>query len=103
MGIVVLGTVIETWADYPISTMLFVQDGVVVSADTEVTIVPFVGRSSRGPEGTRYYLGIEQIRDVLDALTQEGVSATPRQKFIAVNHYAENDAFIDPKALTSLS
>jgi hypothetical protein len=101
MGKSILRIVIDAWDKYPLSTMLFVPDELEVTPDMEVVLVPFVNRFSHGPAGTRYYLGIEQIRDVVDALKQEGLDATAEQKFLAVKHYAENDAFIDPKELNS--
>jgi hypothetical protein len=85
METVALREVIENWKRYSLSTMVFVPDGAEVTADAEVVLVPFVNRSSHGPAGTSYYLGIEQIRDVLDALKQEGLDPTPEQKFLAVN------------------
>ncbi|MEO7589922.1 MAG: hypothetical protein ABI134_01800 [Byssovorax sp.] len=99
MGKAILEVVIDEWEKYPLSTMLFVPDGLEVTPRMEVFLVPFVNRLSRGPAGTRYYLGIEQIRDVVDALKQEGLEPTAEQKFLAVKHYAENDAFIDPTEL----
>lgn len=100
MGKTILIDVIDRWQNYPLSTMIFIEDGAEVAPQTEVVLVPFVERFSRGPAGTSYFLEIEQIRDVLDALRQEGVCPTPQQKFLAVKYYAENDAFIDPRSLT---
>jgi hypothetical protein len=99
MGKATLEIVIEEWDKYPASTMLFIPDGQEVTPHTEFVLVPFVDRFSAGPAGTRYYLGIEQIRDVVDALNREAFDATAEQMFLAVKHYAENDAFIDPDEL----
>jgi hypothetical protein len=48
--------------------------------------------------GTVYFLGIEQIRDVVVGLEgQLGRSASSTERLRAVLHFARHDAFIDPE------
>jgi hypothetical protein len=68
--------------------------------DTEVAILPFDPKRKRVFEGQFYFLGIEQIRDVIEGLEEQlGRLTSLAERLRATIHYAKHDAFIDPQTV----
>jgi hypothetical protein len=100
MGITVLGNVLMDWSEYEIDDEIYIPCDVGnLSVDTEVHVLPFERYRGREFEGRHYFLGIEQIRDVIEDLEAYlKRSLTPIERLKATVHYARYDAN-DPAAL----
>ena len=81
---------------------LYVEAGMPLNVDSALTVIEFDPdhRAGRKPHGTRYFLGIEQLRDAIEAAEMElGRRASILERFRAVVHYSEHDAFADVDVL----
>jgi hypothetical protein len=100
MGPAILRDVLQDWPDYELDDSIYLPAGSVPSLDLKVNVLAFDPTRGRSFEGQEYWLGIEQVRDVVEGLEgQLGRSATPPERLKAVAHYAKRDAFIDPADL----
>jgi hypothetical protein len=91
--------VLEQWARFELDDALYVPMDEILGLETVVDVIPFDGINSRKAD-RRYLLGFEQVRDVIEGLTaQLGRAPTPKEGLKAVLHYAQHDAFIDPRDL----
>ena len=100
MGIALLRDVLMNWSRYELDDEIYPPSGMSdPSLDAEVNVLPCDPNRKRTFEGQSYFLGIEQIRDVIEGLeAQLRRPATPIERLRAVVHYARHDAFIDPAA-----
>lgn len=100
MGRTVLRNVLMDWAQHELDDEIYILNHMSPSLDTEVNVLSFDPNRERVFEGQSYFLGIEQVRDVVQGLeAQLGRSPTPIERLQAALHYARHDAFIDPAAL----
>lgn len=99
MGSKLLIDVIRAAQSFDGAEQLFVPEGVAPAVDTPVEIRDF-GNEPAPAEGQRYFLGLEQVQDVVDALREELPDPSDDQLVQAVVYYSERDAFIDPSLLT---
>jgi hypothetical protein len=98
MGMALLVDVLSEWSSYELDDDIYLPPGKEPSLELMVSILPFDPTRKRIFEGQEYFLGIEQIRDVIDGLeAQLGRVATPLERLRAAIHYARYDAFIDPR------
>lgn len=97
MGLAILGEVLSDWRRYELDDSIYVPLGVEVSNETKVHVLHFDRTRKRVFDGQRY-LGIEQVRDVVEGLDRQlGRAATPTERLRAVLHFVRHDAFIDPR------
>jgi hypothetical protein len=89
------------WGRYELDDEIYIPSNMDnLSLDAEVNVLPFDPGRKRIFNGQRYFLGIEQVRDVIEGLeAQLGRPATPIERLKATLHYARHDAFIDPAAV----
>jgi hypothetical protein len=86
-----LKDVIARWRNFDIEDNLYVAPGDPLGADTLVVIHPASERPK--PSGLSYFIGVEQIRDVVEGLSADlGRAPTEDEAVRAVIHYAEFDA-----------
>ena len=103
MGITVLGDVLSNWSKYELEDSIYLPKGTQPALDAVAQVRPFDPDRKRDVESEKYFLGIEQVRDVVEGLeAQLGRAATPPERLRAVVHYALNDAFIDPRDAVGL-
>jgi hypothetical protein len=99
MGTTVLRDVLMGWDKYERDGVIYLSARAEPSLDTAVTVLPFDPGRSRRLEGQEGFLGIEQLRDVIEGLeAQLGRTATASERLRAAIHYARHDAFIEPAA-----
>ena len=98
MGITLQRDVLMGWSQYQLDDSIYLLDGSgEPSLDTDVNVLPFDPTRKRTFEGQSYFLGIEQVRDVIEGLEEQlKRPATPIERLRSVVHYARYDAFIDP-------
>ena len=97
MGMAVLGDIIQDWRRYELDDSIYFPAGSAPTLDLEVSVLAFDPTRTRFFEGQEYWLGIEQIRDVIEGLeNQLHRTTTPDERLKAVAHYAKHDAYIDP-------
>lgn len=90
--------VIRSWQKYPLSDSIYVARDADVSGATVVDVVSH--EDDPAPSRDRYLIGIEQIRDIVEGLTEFfGAEPTSDEAVRSVLYYAENDAFLDPSEL----
>ena len=100
MGTSLLGDVLDDWSSFELDDEIYVPAAVELSLDTPVRVLPFDPNRPRMVNHEKYFLGIEQVRDVVDGLRQElRRPPTGYERLKAVLHYVQHDAFIDPGAL----
>jgi len=100
MGTLVLRNILHGWQRYELDDSIYLPAGASPSLDLEVIVLPFDPGRPRVFDGQEYWLGIEQIRDVVEGLeTQLHRSTSADERLKAVAHYAQYDAFIDPANL----
>ena len=93
------GEVLAQWARFELDDALYVPTDDILGLETVVDLIPFDGINPRKAD-RRYLLGIEQVRDVIEGLTEQLARApTPGERLKAVLHYARHDAFNDPRDL----
>jgi hypothetical protein len=100
MGITVLRNVLMDWSEYEIDDQIYIPCNLGdLSVDTEVHVLPCDLDRKREFQGLHYFLGIEQIREVIEDLEAYlKRSLTPIERLKATVHYARYDAN-DPAAL----
>jgi hypothetical protein len=100
MGITLLRDVLMNWSQYELEDEIYVRNEMSdPSLDMEANVLPFDPARKRTFEGQKYFLGIEQVRDVIEGLeAQLRRPATPLERLRATVYYAQHDAFIDPAA-----
>ena len=105
MGKALLKEVLSSWDQYELDDQIYVPSGVPLTLDTEVAV--FVDKNyARGHLvcDLEYFLGFEQVRDQIEGLEHYfGRSTTPEERLIAVLHYAEFDAPLDPEEVAARS
>ena len=75
--------------------MIYISSDAQLSVNMEVDILPADPSRPARFQGRIYLLGIEQIRDAIEAAeTTLQRSATPEQRYAAIKHFFDNDAFI---------
>jgi hypothetical protein len=100
MGKTLLRDILANWKTYELDDSIYLANDEGVGLDTWVTVYPFDPMRERYFEGQHYFLGIEQLRDVVEGLeSQLGRQALPMERLRAAIHYAKHDAFIDPDPL----
>jgi hypothetical protein len=98
MGMALLIDVLTNWGKHELDDAIYLPSGKEPSLDLMVSVLPFDPARKRIFEDQEYFLGIEQIRDVIDGLeAQLGRAAMPLERLRAAIHYARHDAFIDPQ------
>ena len=98
MGLVLLGDVLANWNRYELDDEIYLPKGIQPTLDGGAHVFPFDPKRKRSFEGNEYLLGIEQVCEVVEGLeAQLGRVATPGERLRAVLHYAQHDAFIDPR------
>ncbi len=98
MGLTVLGDILSDWSKYELEDSIYLPKGTSPTLDGLAQVIPFDPDRKRDAERGKYFLGVEQVRDVVEGLeAQLGRIATPNERLRAVVHYARNDAFIDPR------
>jgi len=98
MGTALLGEVLSDWGRYELDDSIYFPAGKEAALDINVSILPFDPMRKRVFKDQEYFIGIEQIRDVVEGLeAQLGRTATLDERLRAVVHYARHDAFIDPR------
>ena len=99
MGITVLRDVLADFRKYDLDGLIYLPAGMEPSLDAAVMVHPFDPAIDRRLEGLEGFLGIEQIRDVVEGLeAQLRRVTTPSERLRAATYYAQYDAFIDPSA-----
>jgi hypothetical protein len=68
MGIALLAEVLNDWHKYELDDSIYLPSGVEPSLDLVVNVLPFDPSRRRQFEGQEYFLGIEQVRDVIEGL-----------------------------------
>lgn len=97
MGFSLLGDVLRDWSNHELDDSIYLPRGAVPAIDLPVSILPFDPLRKRTFQDQEYFLGIEQIRDVIEGLeAQLGRTADIEERLRAVTHYARHDAFIEP-------
>jgi hypothetical protein len=100
MGLALLKDILTDWSKYELDDSIYVPAGSVAALDLEVNVLPFDPLRKRIFENQEYWLGIEQVRDVVEGLQDQlERPASPEERLKAVAHYAKFDAFIDPNEL----
>jgi hypothetical protein len=98
MGLTILGDILSDWSKYELEDSIYVSKGTQPTLEGPARVIPFESELERDVEHEKYFLGIEQVRDVVEGLeAQLGRIATPQERLRAAVHYALNDAFIDPR------
>lgn len=98
MGLTFLGDILSDWSKYELEDSIYLPKRTQPALDGRAQVLSFDPERKRDFEGDEYFLGIEQVRDVVEGLeAQLGRAATPDERLRAVVHYALNDAFIDPR------
>lgn len=98
----VLKNLLSSTDGFELDDSLYVDEGAPLSIDSVVTVTEFDpdNRAGSKPHGTRYLLGIEQLRDAIEAAEMElGRRASVLERFRAVVHYSDYDAFADVDVL----
>ena len=99
MGITVLMDVLADYGKYDLDGLIFLPTGMEPSLDAAAVVHPFDPAVDRRLEGLEGFLGIEQIRDVVEGLeAQLRRATTPGERLRAAAYYAQYDAFINPSA-----
>jgi hypothetical protein len=94
---ILLGDILTGWKSYALDDSIYLPAGVEPKIDTPASVLPFDRTRGRSIPGQVYFLGIEQVRDVVEGLEgQLGRAATPSERLRAAVLYARHDAFIDP-------
>lgn len=102
MGTTLLGEILRDWRGYELEDSIYLPAGKVAALDLIVRVLPFDPTMGRLFEQHEYWLGIEQVRDVVEGLeAQLGRTATPSERLRAVDHYAHYDAFMDAASVIS--
>jgi hypothetical protein len=100
MGSAILKDILADWSKYELDDSIYLPRAMVPSLSLQVNVLAFDPLRKRIFQDQEYWLGIEQIRDVIEGLqNQLKRQATPEERLKAVAHYAKFDAFIDPGQL----
>jgi hypothetical protein len=100
MGLSLLEDILTDWSVYELDDSIYLPAGAEPALTLPVKVLPFDPLRKRIFEGHEYWLGIEQVRGVVEGLqNQLERQTTPDERLRAVAHYAKFDAFIDPKDL----
>jgi hypothetical protein len=101
--VALLSEVLANWSTYELDDSIYLSALELPDLETPVTIFACDPKRPRVFEGKHYFLGIEQVRDVIDGLEEQlRRPASLVERLRAVIHYAEHDAFIDPQALVDV-
>jgi prophage tail gpP-like protein len=85
--------ILSDWTTYELDDSIYAPAGSVKSLDLQVSVLPFDPLRTRAFDGQEYWLGIEQVRDVIEGLQDQlARRATPEERLKAVAHYAKFDA-----------
>ena len=94
---------LANWSTYELDDSIYLSALELPDLETLVTIFACDPKRPRVFEGKHYFLGIEQVRNVIDGLEEQlRRPASLVERLRAVIHYAEHDAFIDPQALVDV-
>ena len=97
MGFQVLSSVLGDWNGYELDDTIYVPAGAEPCLDSKIQVLSFEPTRSASFEGQIYFLGIEQLRDVVVGLEQQlGRRTSLEERLKAAIYYANNDAFINP-------
>ncbi len=103
MGLTLLGDVLSSWEKCELDDSVYVPVGAILAVDLLVSVLPADPDGGRSFEEQEYFLGLEQIRDVVEGLeAQLGRKAKQTERLRAAVHYARHDAFIDPREASFL-
>jgi hypothetical protein len=95
MGKSVLRMILMNNDSFELDDMLYVADDAELRLDTDIDVLPADASRPARIVGQRYLLGVEQVRGAIEAAEGELQRvATLRERFAAVKHFAENDAFM---------
>jgi hypothetical protein len=100
MGLSLLRDILTDWSEYELDDSIYLPAGSEPSLTLRVNVLPFDPLRKRIFEGQEYWLGIEQVRNVIEGLqNQLQRQATLDERLKAVAHYARFDAFINTRDL----
>ena len=104
MGRFVLRDILEHLSDFGVEDVVYVLDELPfakVELETPIIVLQFDPLDPAAcPEGMTYFLEISVMREVIEGLeAQIGRAPTLEERAMAVRHYAEYDAYIDPADL----
>jgi len=96
MGRSFLEDILTNWSGYGLEDSIYLPAGSEPSLTLQVNVLSFDPLRKRIFEGQEHWLGVEQVRDVVEGLQRQlKREATPDERLRAVAHYAKFDAFID--------
>lgn len=95
MGSTVLRDLLVSTDGLTVNYELYVDEDEPIDIDSPVTMTEFdPDDPSKKPHGMRYILGVEQLRDAIDAAEMAlGRHATIPERFRAVLYFIDHDAF----------
>lgn len=95
MGSTVLRDLLVSTDGLTVNYEIYVDEQETIGIDSPVTMTEFdPDDPSKKPQGMRYILGIEQLRDAIDAAEMAlGRPASVLERFRAVLHFIDHDAF----------
>ena len=100
MGFPLLRDILSDWSNYELDDSIYLPSGSEPTLDLEVAVLPFDPLRKRKHLGQEYWLGIEQVRDVVEGMqSQMKRQLQLEERLKATAHYARYDAFIDPGEL----
>jgi hypothetical protein len=96
MGKFVLSEVLANIDKYEPHLVIYVANDQELSSDSEVELVDYVGPQTPKPAGKRYFLGVHDIRVILDTWSKwrGGRAPNDRERCEAVAFYAKYDGYI---------
>lgn len=97
MGSLVLRDLLISIDGFELDDSLYVDKGVPIRIDSPITITKFDPDSlDDTPPDKQYILGIEQLRNAISAAEMAlGRPASVQERFRAVVHFIDHDAFAD--------
>ncbi len=96
MGTLVLSEVLANADKYEQHLVVYIASDREPVADSEVELVDYEGPHTPTPSGKRHFLGIHDIRMVLEAWSKwrGGRAPNDAERCEAVAFYAKNDGFL---------
>ena len=68
MRLTVLGEILNDWSGYELEDSIYLPKGTQPTLDGAAQVRPFDPDRKRDVESEKYFLGIEQVRDVVEGL-----------------------------------
>lgn len=101
MGSTVLRNLLISADELAVNYELYVNENEPIRIDSPITMTEFdPDDPAKRPQGMRYVMGVEQLRDAIDAAEIAlGRRASVLERFRAVVHFIDHDAFADVDVL----